>query len=80
MRFNVYINNVVSANNVPRIEVAAVMNVTVGKETRLEIDTSDADDDAVTLTLETDLPTGATFNDISLLKWTPVNMNPVNIT
>ena len=81
MGFKVYINTTVSANNIPRIDVIAVLNVTVGKETRLEIDTSDADvGDAVTLTLESDLPTGATFNGISLLKWTPVNTDPVNIT
>ncbi|KAI0231500.1 hypothetical protein LSAT2_018133 [Lamellibrachia satsuma] len=69
---------VVRPNASPNVTVEAVFNATVGVENILAVSAFDPDGDEVTITLESS-PDGATF-DGGVFKWTPVNMEPVNIS
>ncbi|KAI0212706.1 Mucin-like protein [Lamellibrachia satsuma] len=69
---------VVTANASPNITVETEFNATVGMESILSVGAFDVDGDEVTIKLESS-PDGATF-DGSIFKWTPVNMEPVNIS
>ncbi|KAI0225835.1 Mucin-like protein [Lamellibrachia satsuma] len=66
------------SNASPNITVETVFNVTVREENLLVVRSSDSDGDDVTVTLESS-PDGATFDD-GVFKWTPINMEPVNIS
>ena len=68
----------IAANASPNITVETVFNATVGMESILSVGAFDVDGDEVTIKLESS-PDGATF-DGSIFKWTPVNMEPVNIS
>ena len=68
-----------SANASPNITVDAVFNVTVGQLGILHVSTFDQDGDNVEVTLKTEVPEGATFEN-NVFTWTPKNMNPMNIT
>ncbi|KAK2171160.1 hypothetical protein NP493_1097g00008 [Ridgeia piscesae] len=69
------------ANTSPKIIVDSVFNVTVDTEATLTVTTSDAEDDIVTLTLESSLPDSATFNATTgAFTWTPTTADAVNIT
>ena len=71
----------ISANTSPKIIVNSVFNVTVDTEATLTVTTSDAEDDIVTLTLESSLPDGANFNAATgEFTWTPSSADAVNIT
>ena len=55
--------------------------MTVGEMSTFTVNASDPNGDNVTLTLRTDLPPGATFdNHTGVFNWTPVDTNPVNIS
>ena len=54
--------------------------MTVEQENTLTVTTFDADGDKVTVTKNTDGPVGATFENDEYYKWTPTNMDPVNIS
>lgn len=72
---------VLVANSSPKISVVSVLNVTVGQTSEFTVTTSDVDGDAVSLSLATPLPSGATFNNITgRFQWTPRNNDAVNIT
>ncbi|KAI0238816.1 hypothetical protein LSAT2_010422 [Lamellibrachia satsuma] len=66
------------SNASPNITVEAVFNAMVGMENILAVSAFDPDGDDVTITPESSLD-GATF-DGGVFKWTPVNMEPVNIS
>lgn len=71
----------VSANGRPSISAVDVFQVTAGVLSELSVNVSDPDGDAVTLTLDTPLPDGATFDVATkVLQWTPANTYPVNIS
>ena len=73
-------HNLISAANAsPNITVDKTFNVTVKQENILTVTHFDADGDTVTVTANTDGPDGATFAD-GVYKWTPSNMDPVNIS
>ena len=68
------------ANSSPKISVVSVLNVTVGQTSEFTVTTSDVDGDAVLLSLDTPLPSGATFNNITgRFQWMPQNVDAVNI-
>ena len=70
-----------TANNSPRINVTSSFNVTVGVKSSFTVIVTDPEGDTVTLTLRTDLPSGATFdNQTRVFTWTPVDTTPVNIS
>lgn len=71
--------NTFPANGSPNITVDKVFNVTVKEENLLTVVTSDADGDKVTVTLNSTLPEGASF-DNEHYRWKPVNMDPVDIS
>ncbi|KAI0230808.1 hypothetical protein LSAT2_018833 [Lamellibrachia satsuma] len=69
------------ANENPHISVTSSFNVTVSVESSLTVVTTDPENDTVTLTLRTDLPSGATFDSQSgVFTWTPDDTTPVNIS
>ena len=68
----------IAANASPNVTVEAVFNATVGMENILAVSAFDPDGDEVTITPESS-PDGATF-DGGVFKWTPVNMEPMNIS
>ena len=69
------------ANGSPQIKVQTVFNVTVGEESSLTVNVTDPDGDVVSMTLRTDLPNGATFDNVTgVFTWTPSDTTPVNIT
>ncbi|KAK2157059.1 hypothetical protein NP493_1917g00001 [Ridgeia piscesae] len=69
------------ANSSPLIAVSSVLNATIDKEVTLHVTTSDKDGDDVTLSLQSELPVGATFDAKSgTFKWTPRSLEPVNIS
>ncbi|KAK2175052.1 hypothetical protein NP493_751g01001 [Ridgeia piscesae] len=67
------------ANASPNITVDSVFNVTQGQQNTLTVTTSDPDGDTVAVTLESPLPTNASFEK-NTYTWTPDDMNPVNIS
>ena len=70
-----------TANENPTINVTSTFNVTVGDKSSLTVIVTDPEDDKVSLTLRTDLPSGATFdNQTGIFTWTPADTNPVNIS
>ena len=70
-----------TANENPTINVTSTFNVTVGDKSTLTVIVKDPEDDKVSLTLRTDLPSGATFdNGTGIFTWTPADTNPVNIS
>lgn len=72
---------VLLANSSPKISMVNVLNMTVGQSSQFTVTTSDVDGDSVSLSLETPLPSGATFNnETGLFQWTPKNVDAVNIT
>ena len=57
------------------------MNVTVNETSSLVVNVTDPDGDSVSLTLRTDTPPGASFDNLTgVFTWTPVGTTPVNIT
>ena len=71
----------ITANGSPKIQVQTVFNVTVNEKSSLVVNVTDPDGDSVSLTLRTDLPSGANFDNVTgVLTWTPVDTTPVNIT
>ncbi|KAI0209335.1 hypothetical protein LSAT2_005978 [Lamellibrachia satsuma] len=69
------------ANENPRINVTSSFNVTVGVESSLTVIATDPEGDKVTLTLRTDLPSGAIFDSqTGVFTWTPIDTTPVNIS
>ncbi|KAK2167442.1 hypothetical protein NP493_1275g00055 [Ridgeia piscesae] len=69
------------ANENPTINVTSTFNVSVGDISTLTVIVTDPEDDKVSLTLRTDLPPGATFdNQTGIFTWTPADTNPVNIS
>jgi len=71
----------ITANGSPKIQVQTVFNVTVNEKSSLVVNVTDPDGDSVSLTLRTDLPSGANFDNVTgVFTWTPVDTTPVNIT
>ena len=71
----------ITANENPRINVTSSFNVTVGVESSLTVIATDPEGDKVTLTLRTDLPSGAIFDSqTGVFTWTPIDTTPVNIS
>ena len=71
----------ISANSSPVIMVSSTLNATIDQDVTLQVTTSDKDGDDVTLSLQSELPTGANFDANSgIFKWKPGNMEPVNIS
>ena len=71
----------VSANRSPVITVNAALNATIGQEATLNVTTSDKDGDTVTLSLQSELPSGAKFNtETGIFTWTPSSMEAINIS
>ena len=68
-----------AANGSPNITVAKQFNVTVEQTNILRVNTTDPDGDTVTVNLTSSLPEGVNFNG-RMYTWTPVNMDPVNIS
>ena len=68
-----------AANASPNITVDKIFNVTVGQESILTVTTFDPDGDDVSVTLESERPDGSSFHG-GVYKWTPTNMEPVNIS
>ncbi|KAK2190852.1 hypothetical protein NP493_66g04024 [Ridgeia piscesae] len=66
------------SNASPNITVEAVLNATLGVESNLTVSAFDPDGDDVTVTMDSG-PRGATF-DGDVFKWTPTNMESVNIS
>ncbi|KAK2162836.1 hypothetical protein NP493_1501g01029 [Ridgeia piscesae] len=70
----------VTANRSPNITVeSAIFNVTVGKSHILKVSVYDPDNDPVTLSLQSTLPPGASWQ-VDTFTWTPSSMDPVNIS
>ena len=70
-----------SANGRPSISAAGYLLATVGQLAEIRLNVSDPDGDKVTVSLDTVLPDGATFNSTyNVFQWTPTNTNPVNIS
>ena len=70
-----------TANESPTMNVTSTFNVTVGEESSLTVIVTDPEGDKVSLTLRTDLPSGANFNNgTGIFSWTPADTNPVNIS
>ena len=71
----------VTVNDSPQISVPSTFNVTVSEMSTLTVNASDPNGDNVALTLRTDLPPGATFDNYTgVFMWTPVDTTPVNIS
>ena len=70
-----------TANESPTMNVTSTFNVTVGDKSTLTVIVTDPEDDKVSLTLRTELPPGANFNnETGIFTWTPADTNPVNIS
>ena len=81
IRISVPVVSDISANSSPVIAVSSVLNATIDKEVTLHVTTSDKDGDEVTLSLQSELPAGATFDEKNgIFKWTPRNLERVNIS
>ena len=75
------IKRFLAANASPKINVHSSLNVTVGQQESLKVTVSDADGDFVTLTMDTVLPPGATFDiQTGIFSWLPQNTDAVNIS
>lgn len=69
---------IIAANASPNITVETVFNATLHVESNLTVSAFDPDGDDVTITMDS-IPHGASF-DGDVLKWTPTNMESVNIS
>ncbi|KAI0221528.1 Mucin-like protein [Lamellibrachia satsuma] len=69
------------ANRSPVIIVNSALNATIGEEATLTVATSDKDGDAVTLSLQSELPSGANFNsETEIFVWTPSSKEAIYIS
>ena len=81
IRISVPVVSDISANSSPVIAISSALNATIDQEVTLHVTTSDKDGDDVTLSLQSELPAGATFDASSgTFKWKPRNLERVNIS
>ena len=81
IRISVPVVSDISANSSPVITVSSTLNATIGQKVTLHVTTSDKDGDDVTLSLQSELPAGASFDATSgTFKWTPRSLERVNIS